>query len=97
MNKKTLYRAIVFLKQTIPCPKADNPAEIENKIPTLLTKVHDSKETVMTYVEQLFAAGIIQAYRVVYSPDGTGAEGSWYMDGAVVYLPDDVKSGGCIG
>jgi hypothetical protein len=53
--------------------------------PCLETASYTEKEPVFNFVQALYKQGIIEAYRMLYSPDDD--KNSWYMDKEVVYLP----------
>lgn len=74
---ETLYKASVYLAQTI------NTGKVEG-IPFFYTVSSKDKDFILNYVKALHSQGIIQAYRILFSPNGD--ENSWYQDSEVIYL-----------
>ena len=74
---KTLYKASVYLAQTI------NAGKVEG-IPFFHTASSEDKDFILNYVKALHSQGIVQAYRILFSPNCD--ENSWYQDSEVIYL-----------
>jgi hypothetical protein len=80
--KTPKYKALVYLSKLIVDPNG-----VEG-IACLETRVETDKQAIVIYCKMLLAQGFIQAYRVVYSPQG---DDSWYNDAEVFFLPHEER------
>lgn len=78
--KKTMWKACCHLSGKI---KDSDGVE---KHPTLITDFSSDKDSLMSFVENLYSSGLIIGYRLLYSPDGD--LNKFYFSNEVKYIPD---------